>query len=104
VRLASLNRELERLAGLDAMTGLSNRRQIAGDLARALSAARRHWTEVSVLLIDVDHFKDINDTHGHHVGDRVLVACAQAMETALRREDLLGSLGRRGVPRDPAFD
>jgi len=93
LRLADLNRELERLAGVDALTGLSNRRQIAGDVARAVSAARRHRTEVSVLLIDVDHFKDINDTHGHHVGDQVLVASAHAMQAALPREDLLGRWG-----------
>jgi diguanylate cyclase (GGDEF)-like protein len=93
MRLAGLNRELERLAAVDALTGLSNRRQIAGDLARAVSAARRHRADVAVLLIDVDHFKDINDAYGHHVGDRVLVACSHAMRAALRREDLLGRWG-----------
>jgi diguanylate cyclase (GGDEF)-like protein len=92
-RLAGLNDELERLAGVDALTGLSNRRQIESDLVRVVSAARRHDTELSVLLIDLDRFKDINDTHGHQTGDRALVAVARAMERALRREDLVGRWG-----------
>jgi diguanylate cyclase (GGDEF)-like protein len=92
-RLAGLNDELERLVGVDALTGLSNRRQIESDLVRVVSAARRHDTELSVLLIDLDRFKDINDTHGHQTGDRALVAVARAMERALRREDLVGRWG-----------
>jgi diguanylate cyclase (GGDEF)-like protein len=93
VRLASLNDELERLVGVDSLTGLSNRRQIGDDLVRAVSAARRHDAELSILLIDVDRFKDINDTHGHQGGDRALAAIARAMEDALRREDLVGRWG-----------
>jgi diguanylate cyclase (GGDEF)-like protein len=92
-RLAGLNDELERLVGVDALTGLSNRRQIESDLVRVVSAARRHDTELSVLLMDVDHFKDVNDTHGHQTGDRALAAVARAMEEALRREDLVGRWG-----------
>jgi diguanylate cyclase (GGDEF)-like protein len=92
-RLAGLNDELERLVGVDALTGLSNRRQIECDLVRVVSAARRHDTELSVLLIDIDHFKDVNDTHGHQTGDRALVAVARALERALRREDLVGRWG-----------
>jgi diguanylate cyclase (GGDEF)-like protein len=92
-RLAGLNDELERLVGVDALTGLSNRRQIESDLARVVSAARRHDTELSVLLIDIDHFKDVNDTHGHQTGDRAIAAVARAMEQALRREDLVGRWG-----------
>ena len=93
IRLADLNDELERLVGVDALTGLSNRRQIEDDLARAASAARRHDMDLSILLIDIDHFKAINDTHGHQAGDRALAATARAMERALRREDLLGRWG-----------
>jgi diguanylate cyclase (GGDEF)-like protein len=93
LRLAGLNDELERLVGVDALTGLSNRRQIADDLTRAVSAARRHDTSLSILLIDIDHFKAINDTHGHQAGDEALAAIARAMERALRREDLVGRWG-----------
>jgi diguanylate cyclase (GGDEF)-like protein len=92
-RLAGLNDELERLVGVDALTGLSNRRQIESELMRAVSAARRHDAELSVLLIDVDRFKAVNDRHGHQTGDRALAAVARAMERALRREDLLGRWG-----------
>jgi diguanylate cyclase (GGDEF)-like protein len=93
IRLAGLNDELERLVGVDALTGLSNRRQITADLTRAASAAHRHGTELSILLIDVDHFKAVNDTHGHQTGDRALAGIACAMEDALRREDLVGRWG-----------
>jgi diguanylate cyclase (GGDEF)-like protein len=93
VRLAGLNDELERLVGVDALTGLSNRRQIADDVTRAVSAARRHEAELSVLLIDIDHFKDVNDTYGHQAGDQALAAVAHAMEDALRREDVVGRWG-----------
>ena len=93
VRLVGLNDELERLVGIDALTGLSNRRQIEDDLVRAASAARRHDTELAILLIDIDHFKAINDTHGHQAGDRALAGTARAMEDALRREDLVGRWG-----------
>jgi len=95
VRLAALNDELERLVGIDALTGLSNRRRIEDDLVRAASAARRHDTELSILLIDIDHFKAINDTHGHQAGDRALARTARAMEDALRREDLIGRWAAR---------
>jgi diguanylate cyclase (GGDEF)-like protein len=93
IRLAGLNDELERLVGVDALTGLSNRRQITGDLTRAVSAAHRHDTELSILLIDVDHFKAVNDTQGHQTGDRALAGIACAIEDALRREDLVGRWG-----------
>jgi diguanylate cyclase (GGDEF)-like protein len=93
LRLAALNEELERLVGLDVLTGLSNRRQISDDLTRAVSAARRHNAELSILLIDVDHFKRINDTFGHQIGDRALAAIADAMTTALRKEDRIGRWG-----------
>jgi diguanylate cyclase (GGDEF)-like protein len=60
---------------------------------RAVSAARRHDAELSLLLIDIDHFKDVNDRHGHQTGDRAIAAVARAMEQALRREDLVGRWG-----------
>ena len=58
-----------------------------------VSGARRHGHPLSIAMLDLDHFKRINDTHGHKTGDEVLVAAAHAMGTHLRAEDQLGRLG-----------
>ena len=92
-RLATLNADLQRLARVDVLTGLSNRRDIEERLLGALSAARRHKSSLAVLLIDIDHFKRVNDTQGHQTGDAVLTATGQAIEMALRTEDSVGRWG-----------
>jgi diguanylate cyclase (GGDEF)-like protein len=92
-RLATLNADLQRLARVDVLTGLSNRRDIEERLLGALSAARRHKSSLAVLLIDIDHFKRVNDTQGHQAGDAVLTATGQAIEMALRTEDSVGRWG-----------
>ena len=58
-----------------------------------VSAARRHGHPLSIAVLDLDHFKRVNDTHGHKAGDEVLVAATHAMGTHLRAEDQLGRLG-----------
>jgi diguanylate cyclase (GGDEF)-like protein len=92
-RLAMLNTGLDRLARVDTLTGLSNRRDIEEALLSALSAARRHESSVAVLLVDIDHFKHVNDTLGHQAGDNVLVATAQRLRSVLRTEDMIGRWG-----------
>ena len=84
---------LEALLREDALTGLSNRRAILTQLAGMVSGARRHGHPLSIAVCDIDHFKRVNDTHGHKAGDEVLVAAAHAMGTHLRQEDQLGRLG-----------
>ena len=84
---------LEALLFADPLTGLSNRRFILTQLAGAVSAARRHERPLSIAMIDIDHFKAVNDEHGHAAGDRVLAAIAHAMRRHLRAEDQLGRLG-----------
>ena len=84
---------LEALLFEDALTGLSNRRFILTQLAGAVSAARRHDRPLSIAVIDIDHFKAVNDEHGHAAGDRVLAAVASALREHLRAEDQLGRLG-----------
>jgi two-component system cell cycle response regulator len=91
--LFAQTRRLEALIFEDALTGLANRRYILTQLASAVSAARRHGRPVSVAIVDVDHFKPVNDAYGHAVGDRVLVAVAAALSDHLRAEDQLGRLG-----------
>ncbi len=84
---------LEALLFEDSLTGLSNRRFILTQLTSAVSAARRHERTLSVAMIDIDHFKAVNDAHGHAAGDRVLAAVAASMRANLRAEDQLGRLG-----------
>jgi diguanylate cyclase (GGDEF)-like protein len=92
-QLVRLNTELARLAAVDTLTGLRNRRAIGEYLHDALSAARRHEQSLSVLVVDIDHFKTINDTLGHRGGDAVLEHTARVLEGALRAEDAIGRWG-----------
>jgi two-component system cell cycle response regulator len=91
--LVAQGARLEALLREDGLTGLSNRRAILTQMGGMVSAARRHGHPLSVAVCDLDHFKRINDTHGHKSGDAVLVAAAHAMGTHLRAEDQLGRLG-----------
>jgi len=84
---------LEAMLFEDPLTKLSNRRFILTQLAAAVSAARRHERALSVAIVDIDHFKSVNDEHGHAAGDRVLAAVASSMRHHLRAEDQLGRLG-----------
>ncbi|HET6870120.1 MAG TPA: GGDEF domain-containing protein [Solirubrobacteraceae bacterium] len=92
-QLTLLNGELGRLAAVDPLTGLRNRRAIEEFLHDALSAARRHDHSLSLLVIDVDHFKTFNDRLGHRTGDAVLAHAARVLEGALRAEDAIGRWG-----------
>jgi diguanylate cyclase (GGDEF)-like protein len=92
-RLVVLNAELERIAHLDALTEVRNRRALQESLDATLSAARRHEQDLSVLLIDIDHFKQLNDAVGHRNGDIVLRQVAQTLQQTLRIEDLIGRWG-----------
>src|SRR3954447_13460105 len=91
--LVAQGARLEAMLREDALTGLSNRRAILTQLGGMVSGARRHGHPLSIAVCDLDHFKRINDTHGHKSGDQVLVAAAHAMATHLRAEDQLGRLG-----------
>jgi diguanylate cyclase (GGDEF)-like protein len=92
-QLTALNAELARLAAVDPLTGLRNRRAIEEYLHDALSAARRHDLSLSLLVVDVDHFKSVNDRLGHRGGDVVLAHAAQVLNGALRAEDAIGRWG-----------
>lgn len=92
-QLHQLNIELERLARVDRLTGLPNRHHLEEQLSRLASAARRHRSPLSVLIIDVDHFKSVNDAFGHGAGDTVLTTLAARMAAAVRVEDTIGRWG-----------
>jgi diguanylate cyclase (GGDEF)-like protein len=84
---------MQSLATTDPLTGLPNRRALDDCLRSALAAAHRHAENVSVALIDVDHFKRINDRYGHATGDRVLVQLGHRLAADLRATDRLGRWG-----------
>jgi diguanylate cyclase (GGDEF)-like protein/PAS domain S-box-containing protein len=81
-------RELERVAYEDSLTGLANRRYFLAEAERAAARADRHGQALSLLLFDLDHFKRINDQHGHQAGDEVLREVAQRTRKSLRAEDM----------------
>lgn len=91
--LAEKNQELIRLARTDSLTGLANRHAAGEALQREMARFRRYATTVSVVLLDVDHFKEINDTHGHQVGDQVLVRLAALLTAGSRDSDIVGRWG-----------
>ena len=85
---AELMRRLEELAATDGLTGLLNRRRFFELAAREVELARRKGRTVAVVLADLDHFKDVNDHHGHAAGDAVLKGVAGRFRSALRATDL----------------
>ncbi|MDX9844628.1 MAG: GGDEF domain-containing protein [Aquabacterium sp.] len=98
--LLRLRRELEiehriasNAARTDELTGLNNLRAFKEQADTVFAYTRRYGLPLCALLVDIDHFKQINDTHGHAAGDRVLQAVAQRLKTALREADLCGRLG-----------
>jgi diguanylate cyclase (GGDEF)-like protein len=83
----------ETRAATDALTGLPNRRAVDDTLLRMLAQAGRSFTPLSVILLDLDHFKTINDTYGHDRGDEVLAAFATRLREVLRTSDFAGRSG-----------
>lgn len=86
-------RRLRTLALTDELTGVANRRSIGLFAEEAFAQARRDGSALTVLSVDVDRFKSVNDTHGHFAGDEVLVRVAQACQATLRPSDRLGRVG-----------
>ncbi|MEJ8561165.1 diguanylate cyclase [Yoonia sp. GPGPB17] len=77
----------------DPLTGLFNRRYVEPHLARLAEQSRKSERELAVMMIDIDHFKSVNDTHGHAAGDRVLVELADRLRKNLRAIDLVARMG-----------
>lgn len=92
-KVGVLNERLSELAHTDALTGLYNRRAYDQELAREWRRVQRNGAALSVLLIDADHFKSINDQHGHAVGDRVLQALAALIQRSAREIDVAARIG-----------
>lgn len=77
----------------DSLTGLSNRRLFYDRLQQAIRLAQRYGGKVGILYVDLDHFKEINDQHGHHVGDAVLTEVAKRLTSSIRDSDSVARLG-----------
>ena len=88
-----LRAEFEHLAKVDPMTGALARRALIDACEQELERSRRNQRHMALLMMDLDHFKAINDSHGHQVGDRVLVNFAARVTTVLRRPDRFGRFG-----------
>jgi two-component system cell cycle response regulator len=91
--LVAQGRRLETMLHEDPLTGLVNRRYVLTRLGGLISGARRHGRPVSIAMVDIDHFKRVNDEHGHDAGDTVLVEITSTLRGRLRAEDELGRLG-----------
>ncbi|HWX74425.1 MAG TPA: sensor domain-containing diguanylate cyclase, partial [Solirubrobacteraceae bacterium] len=90
---ARLVERLERQAAEDPLTGLANQRAFHRECEREFSRIERAGGEVSLVMLDLDHFKAINDVHGHPYGDQVLIAVADALRAAVRVHDTVARLG-----------
>ena len=88
-----LEEELHALATTDSLTGVLNRRRFLDRAREEFQAARRYGRELAFLMLDVDHFKRINDAHGHQQGDEVLRRLSRFCVDTLRQTDLFGRLG-----------
>ena len=93
VWLQSLVDALCELSSRDALTGLANRRQFELALAREIDRVARAGEPALVMMVDIDHFKRVNDTHGHPAGDLVLKAVADALQDCIRPMDTLARFG-----------
>lgn len=92
-RLESLNDRLSAMAHTDSLIGIGNRRWFIGELEKRVRKANHNDEIFTFMLLDIDHFKKINDRYGHSAGDEVLKSFARVVEGILRQEDIFGRLG-----------
>lgn len=90
---AAYHEEIYRMTILDGLTGIHNKRYFMDFLERELAASQRHGRPLSLVMFDIDHFKQINDTRGHLCGDHVLKELAARIKPRIRREDLFARYG-----------
>ncbi len=93
LQLRVANSALEQLATTDALTGIGNRRRMTTQIAVEIERARRFRHSLSLLMIDIDHFKRINDAHGHDTGDRAIAAVARTLSLGMRSFDMVARFG-----------
>ncbi|MFS4580442.1 GGDEF domain-containing protein [Phaeobacter sp. C3_T13_0] len=93
IALQEKSEQLEILARTDALTGLANRRDLEVSAKLLLLNADRSSVPVSLVLLDIDHFKAVNDVHGHDIGDQVICALADVLRSVCRESDIMARLG-----------
>jgi diguanylate cyclase (GGDEF)-like protein len=93
LRNAALMQQIRRMADTDALTGLANRRKFERALSQEISRAQRHGETVTLMMMDIDHFKKLNDAHGHQVGDDVLRAAGVTLSERSRPFDIAARYG-----------
>jgi len=93
LRNESQRRRLEQLATLDPLTGVKNRRAMEEELLRAVATHERNDLSYALAILDLDHFKRINDEHGHAIGDQVLIECVGILSRHIRKSDRLFRFG-----------
>lgn len=91
--LEEANQELKRVSGIDKLTQINNRLKLDEILQSELSRSIRYGTDLSVLILDIDHFKKVNDTFGHLTGDMVLAKLAKLLKISIRESDTVGRWG-----------
>lgn len=92
-RLKAYNRELQKISQTDALTGLNNRMKLNEFFRLEVERAARYDRPLVVIMLDIDHFKRVNDEFGHQVGDKVLIAIARNLATSVRNTDVVGRWG-----------
>lgn len=92
-QLERRNARLEKSANTDSLTGVSNRMHLDEALPRMISHAARHKEPISMIMVDADHFKLVNDLHGHQAGDRLLVMLGEYLRGHVRQGDLVARYG-----------
>ena len=102
--------EIHKMAIMDGLTGLFNKRYFMEAIERESSRARRHTRSLSLILFDIDHFKDVNDTYGHLAGDHILKELSEIIKSRVRREEVVARYGGEEIvvlmpetPHDGAF-
>lgn len=93
ITLKQQNDLLTTMATRDQLSGLYNRHYLSDALGKKVSQAKRHGEALSVIIIDIDHFKNVNDTFGHLIGDIILQAVAKVMQEGARKEDIAARFG-----------
>jgi len=111
VYVYKLNRTIKEQAIRDPLTGVYNRRYLNETLPRELARAQRELSELSIVMLDLDHFKAINDTYGHSAGDQVLKNIATCIISSIRQNDFVSRFGGEefiivmpGMPADQAYE
>lgn len=92
-KLKDMNRELEHLSKIDSLTGIANRHLLNNTFNKEIARAQRYHSKLSIIMIDVDHFKSINDDFGHSTGDHILKTVAHLMTSTIRANDMVGRWG-----------